>query len=161
MRLRFIGGELMKLSYRGASYDYNPPILDMGETGVVGKYRGQSYAFTYPRHVPVPQPAFELKYRGVAHRTKGSAVAAPVMAASTVEEVTPRVETNMSGRATNAVVAARLGSANAVRQSVLSEVAKAHRNNIQRALQHRIQVAKARGDENLLNQLESELQQMA
>jgi hypothetical protein len=42
----------------------------------------------------------------------------------------------------------------------LGEVAKVHRQNIERSLQHRIEVAKARGDQNLVNILEREMQQI-
>ncbi len=37
------------------------------------------------------------------------------------------------------------------------KTAETHRANIQRSLQHRLEVAKAKGDENLIYQLEAEM----
>jgi hypothetical protein len=48
-----------------------------------------------------------------------------------------------------------------VRRMQMSEFADAHRRNIQRRLQQRIEAAKAKGDENLLHQLEREMQLFA
>lgn len=47
----------MKLSYRGANYDYDIPTVDMLEGEVAGKYRGQNWNYRYPRHIRGPQPA--------------------------------------------------------------------------------------------------------
>lgn len=43
------------------------------------------------------------------------------------------------------------------RQQAIKQAAEAHRQNIQRSLQHRMEVARANGDENLLRQLEAEM----
>ncbi len=43
------------------------------------------------------------------------------------------------------------------RQQVLKQADEAHRQNIQRSLQHRLEVAKAQGDEKLIRQLEAEM----
>ncbi|MEA5503748.1 hypothetical protein VB735_11625 [Halotia wernerae UHCC 0503] len=43
------------------------------------------------------------------------------------------------------------------RMQVGSQAKEAHRQNIQRSLQHRLQVAKASGDERLIRQLEAEI----
>lgn len=43
------------------------------------------------------------------------------------------------------------------KQQIVKKAAEAHRLNIQRSLQHRMEVAKAQGDENLLRQLEAEM----
>lgn len=42
-------------------------------------------------------------------------------------------------------------------QGRAKKAAEAHRANIQKSLQHRMEVARANGDENLLRQLEAEL----
>jgi hypothetical protein len=47
------------------------------------------------------------------------------------------------------------------RRHLLKEAAESHRNNIQRTLQHRIEVARAQGNEMLLKQLEEEMHQLA
>lgn len=45
---------------------------------------------------------------------------------------------------------------NKSRQETLKEAAAIHRANIQKRLQHRIEVARAQGNEQLLRQLEAE-----
>jgi hypothetical protein len=42
------------------------------------------------------------------------------------------------------------------RQQRRQEAVSTHRLNIQKSLEHRLQVARAKGDENLLRQLEAE-----
>ena len=43
------------------------------------------------------------------------------------------------------------------RQQLAKQAAEAHRVNIQKNIQHRLEVAKAQGDETLIRQLEAEL----
>jgi hypothetical protein len=43
------------------------------------------------------------------------------------------------------------------KQQVVKQAAEVHRQNIQRSLQHRLDVARANGDENLIRQLEAEM----
>lgn len=43
------------------------------------------------------------------------------------------------------------------KQQASKQAAAAHRLNIQRSLQHRLEVAKAKGDEQLIRQLEAEI----
>lgn len=43
------------------------------------------------------------------------------------------------------------------KQQAAKKASEAHRLNIQRSLQHRLEVAKAKGDENLVRQLEAEM----
>jgi hypothetical protein len=45
---------------------------------------------------------------------------------------------------------------NTNRQNILRETAATHRDNLRRNLQHRLEVARSRGDENLVRQLEAE-----
>ncbi|MFB2898769.1 hypothetical protein ACE1CI_38135 [Aerosakkonemataceae cyanobacterium BLCC-F50] len=42
----------------------------------------------------------------------------------------------------------------------LQRVADVHRANIQRRLEHRLEVARAKGDDNLVQMLEAEMRQM-
>lgn len=141
----------MRLVYRGQSYHTDVVPVDMAESDVVGHYRGQTVNFTYPRHVPVPQAVQNLKYRGVAYRTT---------ATGAVEAIAPGIETRPA-----VAMASSIGTVKAAapksRQAMLAEVARAHRQNIQRSLQHRIEVARARGDEALVSILEREMQQIA
>jgi hypothetical protein len=56
---------------------------------------------------------------------------------------------------------AATGTGLKARRHLLREAAEAHRANIQQSVQHRIDVARAQGNENLLRQLEDEMQQLA
>jgi hypothetical protein len=42
------------------------------------------------------------------------------------------------------------------RQEALKQVAAVHRDNLRKNLQHRLEVARSQGDENLVRQLEAE-----
>lgn len=46
------------------------------------------------------------------------------------------------------------------RREELLRTAETHRANIQKRLQHRLEVARAKGDENLIRLLEAEMQQL-
>lgn len=59
----------MQLKYRGVTYDYNPPAIEVTEEVVGGKYRGLDWRFRNLKKPPVQQPILDLKYRGVAYRT--------------------------------------------------------------------------------------------
>lgn len=133
----------MKLTYRGASYDYEPPTIDMMEGELGGKYRGQPWRVSYPRHIPVPQSAVELKYRAVSYNTgdvENAGIPAPAAPATNVPiwAVSPRSASH----------------------TVVSEVSQIHRANICQNLERRIEAAKARGDKQLLQMLEQESQQL-
>lgn len=77
----------MKLGYRGVAYEYEPPTIDMTEGEIGGKYRGQPWRCSYPRHIPVPQPTLDLKYRGVAYRTNTQQPAIPATSSRTSPEL--------------------------------------------------------------------------
>lgn len=71
----------MKLTYRGHSYDAPfQPAPNMGETIDTGNYRGAPVAFEALAELPA-QPAADLTWRGVSHRT---GIAAPVAAIAPV-----------------------------------------------------------------------------
>ncbi|MBE9159396.1 DUF4278 domain-containing protein [Nodosilinea sp. LEGE 06152] len=71
----------MKLTYRGNSYDApSNPAPKMGETIDTGNYRGAPVAFEALAELPA-QPAADLTWRGVPHRT---GIAAPVAAIAPV-----------------------------------------------------------------------------
>lgn len=133
----------MKLSYRGNPYEYEPAALDIAEGNQVGKYRGQEHKFCYPRHIPVPQAPLDLKYRGIAYSTH-----------QTDEPEYLDIKTRLNQ------TFAKSPSEPLTRHQRFVEAAQRHRANILRRLDHRIQVAKARGDSDLLEQLELEKSQL-
>ncbi len=70
----------MKLTYRGQSYDYNPPAVATSDAPSVGKYRGLDVRFRNPvKPVVIPQ-TLNLKYRGAAYQTGETAPAADASA---------------------------------------------------------------------------------
>lgn len=81
----------MKLGYRGVAYEYEPPTIDMVEGEVGGKYRGQPWRCSYPRHIPVPQPALDLKYRGVAYSSYPKAPAGAIAQLGNPRQVSPEL----------------------------------------------------------------------
>lgn len=55
----------MQLSYRGVSYDYNPPKIETEVLGLSGSYRGLDYRFRRTSAKNVIQPNVNLTYRGI------------------------------------------------------------------------------------------------
>ena len=131
----------MKLSYRTAHYDYTPPTLEVTESEILGKYRGVTYRCNTLKEMPVPQPDRELSYRGVAYHTN------------------PSVEA-----CRRSVGRSSLEGAQAVRQLHTHASPKAvhemHLNNLRRNLERRLRAAKERGDQRLVEMLESESRQL-
>lgn len=138
----------MKLCYRGVDYDYNPPSLEVRDSELTGCYRGRSMKFSYVSHVPVPQPVANYTYRGVSYSTNAQGQ----IQTSTV--TADRQPVFQAGRVAT-------GSGLTARRHLLQEAAEAHRANIQQSIQHRIEVARAQGNDQLLKQLEEELHQVA
>ncbi|TAE65917.1 MAG: DUF4278 domain-containing protein [Oscillatoriales cyanobacterium] len=122
----------MKLTYRGANYEYDIPTVDMIEGEVAGKYRGQDWNYRYPRHLAVPK-----KYGGINSTTK--------------RDFQAQQQVTTVGAACAAVESA----------PTAADLAQVHRVHICSILDRRKQVATAKGDERLLRLLEREWQQMA
>ena len=144
----------MKLTYRGVDYDYNPPLLEMTESEIACRYRAQPSRYTYVRHVPIPQAAEKLTYRGAAYQTsrKGEVLS--------IEGVLPSAP-SIAGRLS--ILRHKLmgtSPAAQARRQLLQESSQLHRNSMARSLQHRLAVAKAQGNEQLIQQLESEMHQV-
>ena len=59
----------MKLSYRGVSYEYTPPTVEIAEDEIVGTYRGLDWRGCNLVKPPVQQATVDLMYRGVAFTT--------------------------------------------------------------------------------------------
>ena len=126
----------MKLSYRGVKYENTSPILEGTDGEIGGTYRSQAGRFSYVRHIPEPPPVQDLKYRGVAYRTRGVAVAVPTSAVAS-RRTLPTFDRRE-------------------REKVLEKVTRTHMANIRSSLERRIQVAKAQGDEQLVRLLQQE-----
>lgn len=130
----------MKLSYRGASYDYNQPTLEITEGEILGKYRGSTWRCHTLKEVPTPQPAANLTYRG-AHYVTGNGAQANLnyqKQAKKMEEIVKIPSTLSAPR----------------------EIARIHQANLQRNLERRLQAARLRGDQTLVQLLEAESNQL-
>jgi hypothetical protein len=139
----------MKLTYRGVEYDYNPPVLETTLSETPGQYRGQTSHYAYVRHLPIPQPAERLCYRGVAYQTTRT---------GEIQQLGDRTSakpalTNLANKLTGSSSAAQ------ARRTLLKESSVLHQQSIARSLQHRIEIAKQKGNQPLLEQLEAEMRQ--
>lgn len=135
----------MKLTYRGAHYDYSPHTIGTVPRETVANaikptfslnYRGAVYSVdpNAVSHEPVWQPIAQLTYRGVAYALNGW---------------------------NQPVVATRTSQLPHWKPSLRTETINTHRDSLDRNLQHRLQVAREKGDQNLINLLEREQQQLA
>lgn len=139
----------MKLCYRGVEYESTLPSLEVKESEVTGCYRGRTVHFSYVSHVPVPQPVANLTYRGVHYATTAQG---SIQSAAPAAELRQPVFQGVKAT-DNPVMKAR--------RHLLMEAAEAHRTNIERSLNHRMAIAKAQGNDSLVQQLEEELHQLA
>lgn len=141
----------MQLTYRGAHYDYNPRSAEAArETNVFRAirpsynlhYRGSVYTVDPNAEPALPsiQPTSQLMYRGVAYTLNGE------------ERSTPAVQSRAS------VVSSKPRFQKKAARN--EEFVMIHRSNLRTNVQRRLQVARERGDQNLVSLLERELQQI-
>jgi hypothetical protein len=131
----------MKLSYRGVNYEYQPLTLEVTEGEILGKYRGVNWRCHTLNEIPIPQPDRVLKYRGVAYHPNQD-----------VEACQTAIAQSSRPRAIKTATASEV-----VTRKALEEV---HRENLRRNLERRLQAARERGDQNLVNLLEAESRQL-
>ncbi len=144
----------MKLTYRGISYESNPATLELTEGEIGGKYRGTTWRERYPRHIPVPQPKVDLKYRGIAYSTGDPIDVEAIRLRRDYAKVAAPVTIP-------AVTETEVALTKSSRQQALEELHNIHRNNICRSLDRRLQVAREKGDKNLIHLLEAESKQLS
>ena len=154
----------MKLTYRGVDYDYNPPVLDVTQSEAACQYRGQSATVNYVRHVPITQPAEQLKYRGVAYQTTRQGEILQLADRPAIQGQQPAHSEAVARKASVFQGLRKLAGnspAASARRELLKEATQVHKQSISRTLAHRIEVARAEGNESLLRQLEAEMRQTA
>lgn len=134
----------MKRCYRGVHYEETPSPLDVTEGEIGGTYRGQNWRFRYLRHIPEPPPTHNLMWRGVEYQTGKPSVV----------KSTP-VEPPMT------MVGTRSWFMKNSRQKVFQQTNITHLENIRQSLEHRLEVARAKGDQRLVHQIEKESDQIA
>jgi len=129
----------MKLTYRGVSYEPNNPISELIQSEIGGKYRGAEWKPKYPRHIPVPPLAVDLKYRGINY-----SIGDPI-----------DVEANLLHKRFNTPQIADEQPVATSRQ-LSNEVNSAHIANMRNNLERRLQVAREKGDKDLIRLLQIE-----
>lgn len=150
----------MRLVYRGASYDYNSPSLEVRETDVLRRNQG-----AYQRCKTLQEASYPLTYRGVRYTTAQVAEAL----SSTPALRGPQKLVYRGQQYTkypNGAIAKVAADKAAVRvpnttAELFKEVSRVHQDNLRRNLQHRLQIAKQQGNQALVNLLEAESKQLA
>jgi hypothetical protein len=137
----------MKFQYRGINHKSYIPAIEVMEGEVGGQYRGTCWKHHYPRHIPTPQPIVGLKYRGASY-CSGHPI---------------DVEASILRRQyENKTIAKSMPQETAIsnRQKVLAKLNSTHTANILQNLEHRLQVAREKGDQKLIQMLEIEASQL-
>jgi len=133
----------MKLCYRDVNDKDTPTPLEMTEREISARFRGEFSQFPYVRHIPEPLGMHTRKFCGVAAATPQPVVVKTIQVAQPVVDASP----------------SPFHSRNQL--EILDQLFHTHLKNIQRTLEHRLQVARAKGDQKLVQLLETESQQMA
>lgn len=131
----------MKMKYRGIQYKSETSLLEMKESDIIGKYRGNKCNYKLPRHIPQLQPKLFLTYRGVSYSTCPNAT--PVMINTEVPVV---------------AIAPHSRIVNTLTESNLEQV---HLYNLRQNLERRIKVAEDSHNDYLLEMLKKESQELA
>lgn len=129
----------MELTYRGVSHHYDPDTVEIRREEVTGRFRGQELTWRAVTSVSLPESILNLQFRGVPLRASQVDV-------TSLQPVQPQLNTK---------------TLHPLQQNFIDQVAELHRRNILLRLQQRLQAAKERGDDNLVQVLEAEQQQMA
>lgn len=139
----------MKLNNRAFNSEPNLSNIELTESEIVDS-QGTTWKQKYPRHIPVPQPKIELKSPGVECSTGDLIdIEANQLRQNYIADNSDAVPRK------NEVVLTKTK-----RQQVLEELNNVHLNNLRRNLEHRLQVAREKGDENLIRLLEAEFEQL-
>ena len=165
-------------SFTPPSINNEPAALDAMETRFFERCRRNTTNVSYPHHIPVPRPVTNLQRRGLTYQSAcGNRLGAPVpILGSTItlsqttcpvspQPVNRQVDIQSTQARTNIVYQLLGGqimaqfptAARKQRQAIRKELNTVHRQNLQRRLHHRLEVARANGNEALIHQLEQEM----
>lgn len=129
----------MNLSYRGVKSNEEPLSFDAIAGEKIGKYRVQKTTYRYPRHLVQLQPKV-LQYRGLGYSTQS-------------------IPTTQNSQNSQSCVCSLTQAPS--RKPKMTTTAQIHLENLRQNLERRLQVAKSKGDEYLIDLLEREYQQLA
>jgi hypothetical protein len=147
----------MRLTYRGASYEYNAAPLEVRESDIFShNWEAQQRCKT------LQENRYPLTYRGVRYTTDqvATALSMPILRSSqTLSYRGAKYVRNVDG-STQMVPSAQPSAPNTT-MAALRELSRVHQDNLRQNLARRLQAAKARGDQELVNLLEAESKQLA
>jgi hypothetical protein len=149
----------MKLIYRGASYEYNQPYLEASEAAVL-RHRQDAQQ----RCKTLAESNYPLIYRGVRYTTAQVAQSLAAVPVSATPQLLTYRGVQYIKNANGIVEFARPAKASLAPKTITPaflEATTTHHENLRRNLQRRLQVAQGRGDQNLVEQLESESKQLS
>lgn len=132
----------MKLSFQVTSYENNAPMLEVTEGEIVSRHGCRHRSFPYIKHIPVPPPMLNVKERDLSYTSRHSGVEEPTFMAQS-----PAQETGKKWHCKPVKTSS-------------DEADQTHLANIRRSLEHRLRIAKAKGDQNLVRLLEDESKQL-
>ena len=135
----------MKLTYRGVSCDDQLLILQVEQGEVGGQYRGKNWRYQYPRHIPQVQPRENLRYRGLT--MDRSPLSCQRRGIGEPEQAATPNWCSVSIRPSQVLTS--------------HEMTQRHLAHLHSNLERRLQVAKAKGDNQLVALLNHESQQLA
>lgn len=148
----------MRLTYRGASYEYNSAPLEVRESDIFShNWEAQQRCKT------LSEKSYPLTYRGVRYTTDqvATAFSAPVLRSpQTLSYRGAKYVRNVDGTTTQIVPSVQ-PSVPSTTMAALRELSRVHQDNLRQNLARRLQAAKARGDQELVNLLEAESKQLA
>ncbi len=123
----------MRLSYRGVGYEDTPPTIELTEGEIQGKCHGVSWRCHTVAEARIPHAPQHLGSQNSAYSQRDHAQ---------IERPEPSQTLPVCSTF-----------------NVLQQLKRIHSANVYRSLEHRMQVAKDRGDYPLLQVLESELRE--
>ena len=140
----------MESTYRDNNYESNQFNVELVEGEIGVEHQGTNWKQKYPRHIRVPQPKIELKSPGAECSTGDLIdIEANQLRQNYIADDSVAVTKK------NEVVLTKTK-----RQQLLEELNNVHLNNLRRNLERRLQVAREKGDENLIRLLEAEFEQL-
>lgn len=145
----------MRLTYRGASYEYNP--LEVRESDIFSRnWEAQRRCQT------LQENRYPLTYRGARYTTDQVAAAFSVPSVKTSQTLQYRgVKYVRKPDGTTQLTSPLRDVVPNTTAVVFKELSRVHQDNLRRNLERRLQSAKARGDQALVSLLEAEFKQLA
>lgn len=149
----------MKLIYRGASYEYNSASLEVREVDALRHHHN-----AHQRCQTLAEANYPLIYRGATYTTAQVAQSLASVTVSGSPQLLTYRGVQYTRNANGIVEFARSAKASLAPKTITSafiEATTVHHENLRRNVQHRLEVAKGQGDQNLVTQLEAESKQLA